>query len=123
MSDKRVYLSGVLSGFVVSSLIFSLWSISNRELISVEVEKVERKITCPDYVNQDGMIFAGYGKMELQREGIFKGKAPNIFTWSLDKEETELYIAKSNARNFGADIDIRYKIVEVYYKDVDSVGH
>lgn len=114
---KDTYHWWFLSGLAVSLIVIFLNYVFNKESVKKEAGKV---ILCPDYVNSEGMKFAGYGKMELPREGIFKDKTPNIFTWSLDKEKTELYIVKSNTRNFGVDIDIQYKIVEVYYKDVES---
>lgn len=115
---KSDFVYGLLIGTITTTFAFGAWALNSENFI--KIAKIESKTICPDYVNQEGMKFAGYGKMELPREGIFKDETPNIFTWSLDKEKTELYIAKSNARNFGADIDIRYKIVEVYYKDVES---
>lgn len=116
--QKDTYHWWFLSGLSISVIVIFLNYIFNKEPVKQEkVElQVEKQILCPDYVNSEGMKFAGYGKMEIPR----RGDRVDIFTWSFDKEKTELYVAKSNARNFANDIEFQYKVVEVYYKDVDN---
>src|SRR5687768_2236286 len=118
MENKREITTLEVVGSVacVMTALLILYVFVARPTISAStlIDTTEAKAKEQIHVCSDGSTFGGYGKMEIRDDGQIR-----IHAWSFDKAKTELYVAKDNARNFANDIDFRYKVVEIYYKDVE----
>lgn len=107
MSEIRNMVFSALGAAVICNVMWvTAINLSDR-FKEDQVKVVEQQIPCPD-----GIISSGYGKMEVGDGQIYHVSGVN-------KESMELKISKDNARNYADDIGRRYKLVEVFYKDVD----